>query len=108
MRKEGNMLLTKEYILCAAIHYKDGQTYNHQPKNIQKGYVVCGRRHHNCFITRAILQGFENHLDNTQGFLTNTDRFVTREEAYVIAIKSNQFKKKKSAIGNMLFSEDLW
>jgi len=30
--------MSKEYILCAAIHYKDGQVYLHQPKNVETGY----------------------------------------------------------------------
>src|SRR6266436_333693 len=38
-----------EYILCAAIHLKDGKQYNHQPYNITGGLVVYGQRHHNCF-----------------------------------------------------------
>jgi len=100
--------MSKEYILCAAIHYKNGEFYLHQPKNIDIGYVVCGRRHHNCCNTRVIIQGFVNHLENTQGFLTNEDRFVTREEAYMIAVENGQFKTDKVVQGTKLFSEDLW
>lgn len=45
-------------IICAAIWYDDKiTTHKHQPKNIKSGYVVAGRRHHNCIATRSILRG---------------------------------------------------
>ena len=37
-----------ERILCAAIWYNDGKKHVHQPINIETGFVICGRRHHNC------------------------------------------------------------
>lgn len=43
----------------------------------------------------------------TQGFLTNTGRFVRREPAGRIAIKSGQITKLKFN-SKALFSEDLW
>lgn len=98
----------KEYILCSAIWFDDGEdTYNHQPINIKTGYVVCGQRHHNCFNTKAILQGVKterNTIDDVQGFLTNKNRFVGREEAAIIAFNANQIKKEKQT----LYSEDLY
>lgn len=36
----------KEYIICAANHYDDGKKHPHTPKNIEQGFVICGRRHH--------------------------------------------------------------
>lgn len=97
----------KEYILCSAIWFDDNQEHPHQPKNIDSGYVVTGRRHHNCFTTLAILTKRNRdylQFEKVQGFLTNTDRFVDRVEAVEIAHTAGQideFKKK-------LFSEDLW
>lgn len=41
-----------------------------------------------------------------QGFLTSTGRFVTREEARDLAIRSGQCPQPRH--GTMLFSEDLW
>jgi len=38
-----------EYVICAANHFNDGKQYEHQPKNIKQGFIVTGRRHHNCF-----------------------------------------------------------
>ena len=97
-----------EYLLCSAIWFDDGiDNYVHQPLNIKTGYVVCGRRHHNCFTTVAMLQGIRkerNTKDEVQGFLTNKDRFVDREEAAQIALVSGQIKEPKKR----LFSEDVW
>lgn len=44
-----------EHIICAAIWFKNGIQYEHQPKNVDIGFVVCGRRHHNCYTTAALL-----------------------------------------------------
>ena len=98
---------TKEYILCSAIWFDDGKEYEHPPKNIKTGLVVCGRRHHNCFNIVYHLVGAKNirHYEKEiQGFLTNTNRFVTREEAAIIALKAGQITEPT----NRLFSEDLW
>lgn len=43
-----------------------------------------------------------------QGFITSEGRFVGREEGYVIAVASGQFKRRGLACPNTLFSEDLW
>lgn len=98
----------KEYILCAAIHYDDGNVYVHQPKNIKTGFVVAGRRHHNCFTTVAILRDGKPYsgVNKIQGFLTNTDRFVDRIEAYEIAKEAKQLLNESSK--PPLMSEDLY
>ena len=97
----------REYIMCAAIHFDNAQIHVHQPKNITTGFVVCGWKHHNCFYTASLLKN-ENpaRIPSTQGFLTNTDRFVTREEAVKIARKSSQLPKSSKITS--LFSENLW
>lgn len=97
-----------EYLLCSAIWFDDGvDTYVHQPRNIKTGFVVCGRRHHNCFTTVAMLMGIRKERltkEEVQGFLTNKDRFVDRYEAAQIALASGQIKEPKER----LFSEDVW
>jgi hypothetical protein len=95
-----------EYLLCSAIWFDDGvDTYVHQPRNIKTGFVVCGRRHHNCFTTVAMLMGIRKLTkEEVQGFLTNKDRFVDRYEAAQIALASGQIKEPKKR----LFSEDVW
>ena len=101
----------KEYILCAANHYDDGEKQIHGPNNIESGFIICGRRHHNCISIFSKMFGFPyddktSKLKKTerQGFLTNTDRFVEREEAAQIAFEAGQIKQHKI----VLYSEDLY
>ena len=93
-----------EKILCSAIYYNTTDSYVHQPKNIQTGYVVCGRRHHNCIMLNALLTGRKTTEKDIQGFLTAQDRFVDRKEAADIAYKAGQIKD----ITDCLISEDLY
>lgn len=107
-----------EKIICAANYYNDEQVRVHQPKNIDVGFVVCGRRHHNCIQTFAQIVGFpynENGFKiqrtEIQGFLTNTNRFVGRKEAYKIAFEADQIigpNKGYSENSIGLTSEDLY
>jgi hypothetical protein len=85
--------LREEYILCAAIWYKDGKVYKEQPKNISTGIVVSGRRHNNCFMTLQQLKSdFDPSLIKGEdfGFLTSFDRYVSREEGFIIAKEQKQ------------------
>lgn len=96
-----------EYIICAAIWFKDGNKHEHQPKNVDNGFVVCGRRHHNCFMIASICiaDGYsEVKGDAVQGFLTSKDRFLDRKEAAELACKNGQCARET----NCLFSEDLY
>lgn len=99
-------------ILCAAIHYNDGKEYVHQPKNIKSGFVVSGRRHHNCIQTMVVLSGkmlaerIRDEVEETQGFITSDDAFVNRFDAYKIAEENNQLLNKHS--NGKLYSEDLY
>jgi hypothetical protein len=107
-----------EFIICAANYYNDGNIHIHAPLNIAKGYVICGRRHHNCIETFAKIVGFPYSNDalklaNTeiQGFLTNINRFVDRKEAYKIAFEANQIKGTNAGVNENsigLTSEDLY
>ena len=94
-----------EYILCAAIHFKDGKIHEHQPDNIESGFVITGRRHHNCYMSLHILNiphiYPETRID---GFLTSYDRFLNREEAGKFAFEAGQIDKPTDC----LFSEDLY
>lgn len=97
----------KEYILCAAIHYLNSTPCTHQPKNIESGIVVCGRRHHNCISVYFALTGNVTREETSvQGFITSLDRFVDRIEANEIAINANQVIG--NTLGDQLISEDLY
>jgi hypothetical protein len=81
----------REFIICAAVHFKDGKKREHQPKNIESGIVVAGRRHHNCFLTAFDLSDETiGRQDHVQGFITSRDRFVDRKEGYEIAKREKQ------------------
>ena len=108
----------KEFIICAANYYNDNKVRSFNPKNINTGFVICGRRHHNCIAIFAQMVGFpyldeamKLHQTEIQGFLTNTDRFVNRKDAYKIAYEANQIigpnkGYAENSIG--LTSEDLY
>ena len=107
----GDVRVSTSYIICAAIWFKDGNKYSHQPRNIDSGLVVCGRRHHNCFLTAFELNGgkrikglSETNAKAVQGFLTSNDIFVDRKEAGQIAFDAGQTAK----LTECLFSEDLY
>ena len=105
----------KEYILCAAIWYKDIPLQKVidgvLPKNCDRGLVVLGHRHGQCMWTMSSLTGLRsvtNAEDGVgeyeQGFLTNKNRFVDREEGGKIAFDANQTEDLRTT----LFSEDLY
>lgn len=105
----------KEYILCAAIWYKDIELKKEipqvLPKNCDRGLVVLGHRHGQAMWTMSCLTGLRTceigedcSGEHEQGFLTNTNRFVDREEGAKIAFNSGQIKEETTR----LFSEDLY
>jgi len=101
------MTTKPEYIICAAIWYDDEKQHVHQPRNINQGFVLCGRRHHNCVASLALLARNTNADyagKHVSGFLTSQDRFIDREEAVVVAFASGQIERPKKE----LFSEDLY
>ena len=102
-----------EYILCAAIHFLDGIKHLHQPKNIESGFVVAGRRHHNCYVTISILHKLDlskdsilKGMESVQGFITSNDRFLNRRESYDVAVASGQIEDDSEV--KRLMSEDLY
>jgi hypothetical protein len=95
-----------ERILCAALLYN--------------GHIVSGYRHSDCYLTIANVLGIETDCDDwsnkipnmpgrrEQGFLTSTNRFVGRAEAFTIAKEANQLKLGYSeGQEKILTSEDL-
>lgn len=102
-----------EKVLCAAIHWDDGKIHSGQPKNIEKGFIIAGRRHHNCFATYSAIRetNDKKHFqigEEEQGFLTDKDRFVSRVEGLSIAKAADQILPSKEIRNNQLYSEDLY
>lgn len=102
--------MSSERILCAAIYIDDGTHHLHQPKNIATGFVIAGRRHHNCIYTTSLLGNIARSVierrDN-QGFLTSQDRYVSRSEALEIALREHQVIQPE-LVQYELISEDLY
>lgn len=116
----------QEHILCAAIWINDHKKHEGQPENISEGFVICGRRHHNCYQTIKSLTGqnpnesigallnsmSEEDQRNHQGFITSLDRFVNRNEGFKIAKANNQIQFGLKATDNgedsILISENLY
>lgn len=105
-----------EYILCAAVWYKeialkwDTPSEVYLPKNIDRGIVFTGYRHGQCIYSKCAITGLRDAEsgENEQGFLTSKNRFVSREEALEIAVRENQVIDLSQIRGNRLFSEDLY
>jgi hypothetical protein len=105
-----------ERIYCAAIWYKDIPLQKViegvLPKNCDRGLVVLGHRHGQGMWTMSSLTGLRsvtNAEDGVgeyeQGFLTNKNRFVDREEGAKIWVKN---RGKLNYSDNELYSEDLY
>lgn len=118
----------KEFIICSAIWLNDGLKHNGQPKNIETGFVICGRRHSDCYSTINILCGIDKAINlkkensknasslddfrKYQGFITSLNRYVDRKEAWIIAKANNQIQFGLEATENgedsYLISENLY
>lgn len=104
----------QERIYSAAIWYKDLPTAKWLPSNVDKGVVVVGHRHGDIITTvvnllgkRTCTNGEDCTGDSEQGFYTNKDRYVDREEAMHIAIASGQVVVTNTEVFQ-LYSEDLY
>lgn len=99
--------MEQERILCSAIWVDDYEFYPHQPINIPTGFVATGLRHCNCFVALSLTKIQYKSLDYVQGFLTNKNRFVDREEGAKIALACGQIEKLNHS-DTKLYSEDLY
>jgi hypothetical protein len=107
----------KEYILCAAVWYKEFPHIKNQdiplksflPNNLSSGVVFCGHRHGQCIYSKCAVTGLRDAEsgEHVQGFLTNLNRFVNRQEAWDIAKEVNQIIRVSGGEGT-LYSEDLY
>jgi hypothetical protein len=96
----------KEYIMCAANHYDDDKDHPYQPYNIDKGFIICGWRHPCCGFSYLGANEEAKQWDNCiQGFLTNKNRFLTRDESIPVAKLSKQIPQN---FKGTLTSEDMW
>jgi hypothetical protein len=95
----------KEYIICAAIWYKDQPTPKIQVANVNKGIVLCGHRHPHIIHQFVALTGKRSVTPECGEY---THRFVDRKEAMLIATLSNQIVTRTGGHPTDLYSEDLY
>lgn len=110
-KEEINISVDNEKITCAAIWFDDGKVYPHSPINIDSGLVLCGHRHCNIFPQIGGLVKERTELgifEKEQGFLTDSNRFVNREEAWYIAKLAGQIKHPNAATAGSLDSSHLY
>lgn len=92
----------KENILCVAF------LYSKDDKKIILSLKRPLRHHHIVWkYGQYIKQLKDNGFEETQGFLTNTNKFVNRIDGLKIAINANQILKKNPCY-EKLYSEDMW
>lgn len=91
----------KEFIICAALQVEE------------TGKIYYGHRHSYCIeaasgeLSWTRSRQEVSRLKQTQGFITSTNRFVDREEAWKIAKENNQIIQQSGGEG-ILYSEDLY
>ncbi|MFA5997459.1 MAG: hypothetical protein WC791_03115 [Candidatus Paceibacterota bacterium] len=86
-------------IVCAAI------------KN-EAGDIICGARHNDSQMKKQIKQSTANWDRKTQkivqGFIDQKNVFLTREEAFVIALLAGQIIRRCGGDQGRLYSENLY
>ena len=86
-------------IVCSAIKFE----YNDFP------FIICGKRHGDCFCNVSDFMSVDkwNQVNKNkviQGFMTDDNRFLNRQQASVHAYQNGQIKQEQDT----LLSEDLW
>lgn len=109
---------TKEYIVCAAIIYESSIERYRANKIINLFDFEIGHRHLDIILRnngckdRPVIDTERriNKSPDAQGFMTSTSRFVSREEAYEIALECGQITEETKCIkgSKQLFSEDIY
>lgn len=82
-------------IICSAVKAEDG-------------YIARGHRHADCL---RVLEGMKKtHNPDGHGFMTSTNRWVSRKEGYEIQVAAGiaSHDTKNPYLGGELYSEDLY
>lgn len=85
-------------IVCAAIKFA----------SIGKEYIVTGARHYDSIMASTIKLLPQGTYEREQGFIDQAGKFLTREEAWVIAEAAGQIIRRVGGDGNKLYSENLY
>ena len=84
-----------EIILCAAVRYNE--------------QIICGHRHSDCYNTLKNFGVPTSDYPNRdhQGFLTSTNRYVSRAEGWEIAVANKQIRHGYTATKAMFGEESI-
>lgn len=86
----------KEICICAAVKTTDG-------------LIIRGHRHGDCFYSILRRKKQIDKSTDAQGFITSENRFVNRQEAYLLQINAGITSIDMEGYkGKLLFSEDLY
>jgi len=106
-----------EKIICASMWFKELELKNPDvlklrgfaPYNVDRGIVFSGWRHVNCLYQMVAITGLRQCESGefVDGFLTNKNRFVDREEGMIIAKREKQIGVKTYS-NTTLYSEDIY
>jgi hypothetical protein len=121
---------SREYVLCAAIWYKDGTEAPRGmiAQNISSGVVIGQWRHGNCITVRATnplwnarklaesrgedsgniltFEDTKKYFDEVDGFITSEGRFVDRWQAAELAILSGQISEERGLNADWIGDEE--
>jgi hypothetical protein len=70
--------------------------------------IILGVRHFDSYMQQRIFRSGKDWSKAEQGFYDNKGEFLTREEAWIVAEKSNQIIRRVGGDGKRLFSENCW
>jgi hypothetical protein len=73
----------------------------------RNGLIICGARHFDSIMRATIKAMGTDHRGWEQGFIDNKGAFLTRAEAWKIAIREGQIRRE-TGVKNKLFSENLY
>jgi hypothetical protein len=78
--------------------------------NLVKGTIICGARHYDDIMRCQfkLLTDAYKHEDVIQGFIDQRGKFLTREEAWVIAEAAGQIIRRCGGDDGVLYSENLY
>lgn len=81
-------------------------------RNRVTGLIICGARHFDSIMHAQMLERPELERDDwrksEQGFIDQFGNFLTREEAYKIAVLNNQRIRRFGGDEGVLYSENLY
>lgn len=94
--KKNGLVKPDSFVVCAANRNKTSQR------------IICGARHWDD-IMRSQKREDETYNDWEQGFINQFGEFLTREEAWSVAVKQNQIRSLcYEGQTNYLYSENLY